>query len=508
MGRCERFIPVNNDSIEYTLENPFEIAVDNFECKSTEDTKSLSIDTPGMIWNYTYYYEGEGHPIVDHFKSFKRVNDGFILLGDTFSFGNGTVGDVWLVRTNEDGIKQWENKISIGEDDESEAIMVKQGGSYVIVGNSEEVYYPGYEGSFMFSAASTNGVKVWTRQYGDTYHINDASKHFINDIYLATGVQDNHIWLMKTNYEGVPIWEKTYPYAGMRGVGYVVSWTSDGGSIIVGTLQLNSGGSNPDILLIKTDSNGNMQWNNYYGGDESDIPVSMQQTSDGGYIILGRTLSYGSGSSDWWLIKTDASGNKLWDKTFGGTKPDYGHDVKQTSDGGYVVVGSIRSETNKIQTALIKTDSSGNLEKQKIFSGGLPYCVEEAEEYNQYYCAGAYGGRGWFFKCYLDSTPPDCELINPKNGLYLKGIKILPMTGLTVTIGDAIIDIETEDIGSGIEKIEIYINDEIKHTALTPSSNYEWLWHETTVGIYTIRVVAYDNAGYYTEDETIILDIF
>ena len=100
-----------------------------------DEHKGLIIDFVG------YYYEGEGHPIVDHFKSFKRVNDGFILLGDTFSFGNGTVGDVWLVRTNEDGIKQWENKISIGEDDESEAIMVKQGGSYVVVGNSKEVYY-------------------------------------------------------------------------------------------------------------------------------------------------------------------------------------------------------------------------------------------------------------------------------------------------------------------------------------------------------------------------------
>ena len=201
------FIPVNSDNIEYTLENPFEIAVDNFECKSTEVTKSLSIDTPGMIWNYTYNY-GSGH-ISDKFDSFIRyVNDGFILQGDTYSFGNGTVGDVWLVRTNEDGIKQWENKISIGEDDDSVAIMVKQSGSYVIVGNSRPEYYPSYEGSFMFSAASTNGVKLWTRLYGDTFSISDASTHSFNDIYLVTGRKDNHIWLMKTNYEGVPIWER------------------------------------------------------------------------------------------------------------------------------------------------------------------------------------------------------------------------------------------------------------------------------------------------------------
>ncbi len=499
------FSPVNSVDIDNIFENQFEITDNNFEFKPQENTKSLNTVIPGIIWNYSYHYEGEGKQISDNFVTFERIHDGFILLGNTYSFGNGTVGDVWLVKTNEDGIKQWENKISIGEDDQSEAIMVKQGGNYVVVGNTDEEWYSGYRGSFMLSAASTNGVYLWSKLYGDTCYIFDASKHFINDIYLFTGRKDNSIWLMKTNYEGVPIWENIYHYAGMEGYGFVVQWTSDGGSIIAGNLRLNTGDSKYNIILIKIDSNGNMQWNNYFGGENDDTAVSLQQTSDGGYIILGDTYSYGNGNRDLWLIKTDANGDMIWNKTFGETTYDSGRDVKQTSDGGYIVAGVFDLFSGTAQSVFFKTDSNGNIENSKFFDFGRPVCVEEAEEYNQYYCAGI---AGCFYKFYLDSIPPDCELINPKNGLYLRGVKILTMTDLTVTIGDAIIDVYTEDIGSGIEKIEIYVNDVLKHTALDPSSSYEWLWHESTPGLYTIKVIAYDNAGYYKEDEVRLLDIF
>ncbi|MFZ8835402.1 MAG: hypothetical protein ACO2O5_14595 [Candidatus Caldipriscus sp.] len=148
-----------------------------------------------------------------------------------------------------------------------------------------------------------------------------------------------------------------------------VQRTSDGGYIVTGRTSSFGAGSS-DIFLIKTDVYGNIQWAKTYGGSSWEYASSAQQTSDGGYIVAGYTNSFGAGNSDFFLIKTDASGNIIWVKTYGGINDDNASSVHQTSDGGYIVAGSTYSfGAGDRDFFLIKTDANGNIQWAKTYGG-------------------------------------------------------------------------------------------------------------------------------------------
>jgi len=143
--------------------------------------------------------------------------------------------------------------------------------------------------------------------------------------------------------------------------GCSVQQTSDGGYIIAGH-TLSFGAGRDDVYLIKTDASGDTQWTRTYGGTSYDFGCSVQQTSDSGYIIAGLTMSFGSGNGDVYLIKTNASGDTLWTKTYGGMNDDFGYSVRQTSDGGYIVAGLTGSfGAGSDDVYHIKTDANGNV---------------------------------------------------------------------------------------------------------------------------------------------------
>ena len=189
------------------------------------------------------------------------------------------------------------------------------------------------------------------------------------------GVDVTDVYLIKTDANGNEVWSRTFG-ASRYDEGLCVRQTRDGGYIIAGYIEPSGPGT--DVYLIKTDANGDEIWSKTFGGTNYDKAYSVQQTYDDGYILVGSTYSFGSDSTDVYLIKTDSNGNEVWSKTFGGTGADVGYSVQLTNDGGYIIVGETSSFAGgQLRIYLIKTDANGNEVWQRAQVFGIGYSVQQ-----------------------------------------------------------------------------------------------------------------------------------
>jgi hypothetical protein len=215
---------------------------------------------------------------------------------------------------------------------------------------------------------------MWTRTYGGTSSDWGESVQETSDGgFIIAGKTSSFgvggdVYLIKTDVLGDTFWTKTYGGTS-QDYGESVRETQDGGFIIAGETASFGAGSY-DVYLIKTDVDGNVLWTKTYGGTSDDMGNSIRETSDGGFIISGNTYSYGAGGSDVYLIKTDASGDSLWTKTYGGINDDFGWSLEKTSDGGFAIAGVTTSfGAGGYDVYLIKTDMAGNAIWTKTYGG-------------------------------------------------------------------------------------------------------------------------------------------
>lgn len=187
------------------------------------------------------------------------------------------------------------------------------------------------------------------------------------------------MYLVKTDGGGNVEWTRTYGTFGFASIGRSVIQTSDGGYAIVGEIIFLSGNSGYDAYLVKTDANGNMEWNKTYGifsGQRHDYGYSVIQTVDGGYAFAGHVNSGEAGRyGDAWLVKTDSVGNMQWNNTFGGSARDLAESVVQTSDGGYAIAGWTESYSTDGSLYLVKTDEGGKMQWQETYPYGWGHSV-------------------------------------------------------------------------------------------------------------------------------------
>ncbi len=323
-----------------------------------------------LVRAWDYRYGGVDNEKLESFQ--QTAEGGYIMGGTSTSDETGdksepTRGgdDYWVVKTDRFGVKEWDRRFGGSLDDELHSVIQTTDGGYLLGGNSR------------------SGIS------GDKTQANwDAAVNPSTDF-----------WIVKLDASGNKLWDKRYGglYADDL---FSVIQTSDGGymlggfsiSGITGDKTQTCWGSGPDYWVVKIDALGNKQWDKRYGGTKNDQLYSMVQSNDGGYLFGGFSWSEISGDKtqanqgainycDYWIVKTDASGIKQWDKRFGGNFNDQLDVLKKTADGGYVLAGYSWSDQsgdksqpnfgppNTSDYWVVKIDVNGNLKWEKTIGG-------------------------------------------------------------------------------------------------------------------------------------------
>jgi uncharacterized delta-60 repeat protein len=361
---------------------------------NTHPARNLTASPPQTAWAKTY-----GGTDWDKAYSAQQSSDGgYIIAGTTYSEtwvppphggGGGEPGhwqfslNIWLMKTDPAGNQQWSKTYGSTDDEWAHSVQQTVDGGYIVAG-WESPSGLQFDGGYIMAGsvahallvkADASGNMNYLGTYGEigdsrAYSVKQTSDggYIIAGCTSSSGTGGYDFWLVKTDASGNMEWSKTYEdlwdeYA------CSVQQTADGGYILAGyTCYFLTGLS--DMWLVKTNSNGDMEWNKTHGGTGDDGAYSVQQTTDGGYIVAGYTTSFGAGGYDFWLVKTNSTGDMQWDRTYGGKGEDRAYSGQQTSDGGYIAAGSTGSfGAGEEDIWLVKTNSSGDMEWNKTHGG-------------------------------------------------------------------------------------------------------------------------------------------
>jgi hypothetical protein len=339
---------------------------------------------------------------------------GYIIAGGTASSNTGDVVganngnfDFWIVKTNASGTIQWQKIYGGAGEDIATSIQQTTDGGYIVAGytnssNSGNVGTNKGEEDMWLLKLSATGTIQWQKTLGGANNERaNAIQQTADGGYIVTGfTESSHsgdvgankggrdVWVVKLNSTGTIQWQKNFGGDTQDGAA-TIHQTTDGGFIVAGytfssstgDVGINKGGL--DMWIFKLNTTGTLEWQKNIGGSNDEIAYTVQQTTDGGYIVAGSTTSSNTGNvigtnkglSDIWIVKLSGSGIIQWQKLYGGNDEDIATSIKKTSDGGYIVAGSTKSTTNigvsngENDFWVAKLSTTGTIQWQKVLGG-------------------------------------------------------------------------------------------------------------------------------------------
>lgn len=329
----------------------------------------LMVAIPHSLYaQWAMLYRGSGD---DWANSVQKTSDGgYIIAGYTQSFGEG-LSDIWVLKLSFAGDIEWQHTYGGIQDEEAYSIQETIDGGYVVVGYTES-FGLGNTDIWVLKLTQEGDIE-WQRTFGGSGDEWANSVQQTSDGgYIIGGSSDSFgngevgFLVIKLNALGNDVWQEYYtPFVN----GYLrsIQETSDGGYIAAGHIYPSINYS-VDLLILKLDSIGRIDWKRYYGGSQDDWANAIQVTGDGGYFVAGYTESFGAGNLDFWVLKLTSAGDIDWESAIGGSGDDWANSAHQTSDGGFIVAGTSDSFGAGLSDFwLLKLSSLGSIDWEMAY---------------------------------------------------------------------------------------------------------------------------------------------
>lgn len=305
--------------------------------------------------------------------SIEPTNDGgYVATGRTGSTGLYD-GDLFILKIDARGDTAWARVYGAPQPGRGHAVQELADGGFLVVG--EKGNFGSTQARCWLLRTDANGDTTWTRSYAGAGNatgwdvlISSTEAFWIAGTTEPASGEQANFWLLRTNLQGEEVWSRSYGTPEHESAFSAVLVSTGGFALCGVTDDVDEWGDETgDVWLLRTDADGDSLWSRHYGGNHADWGFCVIESGDGGFVISATSRSFGDGDQDGWLIRTDAEGNVVWDQVHGGTRDDGAWCVRQAVGGGFVVAGYRDDPTADLW--LFKTNMNGETVWERTYGG-------------------------------------------------------------------------------------------------------------------------------------------